>query len=47
MYILLLAYQWVVTRTALDITPRAATGLVVLDFIIGVILSVLAAGMLA
>ena len=46
MYMLLLGYQWVVTRTALDIKPMAATGLVALDFVVGVILSVLAAGML-
>ncbi len=45
-YMLLLAYQWVVTRTALDIKPMAATGLVALDFMVGVILSVLTAGML-
>ncbi len=46
MYILLLVYQWVVTRTALDITPKAAAGLVALDFAVGVVLSVLAASML-
>ncbi len=46
MYILLLGYQWFVTRAALDIGARAATGLVALDFVVGVVLSVLAAGML-
>lgn len=46
MYILLLGYQWVVTRTALDTTPKAAAGLVALDFAVGVVLSVLAASML-
>lgn len=45
-YMLLLGYQWFVTRTALDIRPWPATGLVALDFIISVILSVLAVGML-
>ena len=45
-YMLLLGTQWVVTRTALDIRPWPATGLVALDFVVGVILSVLAAGML-
>ena len=45
-YMLVLGYQWVVTRTALDIQPWPATGLVALDFVVGVILSVLAAGML-
>ena len=45
-YVALLAYQWFVTRTALDIQPWPATGLVVVDFIISVILSVLTVGML-
>lgn len=45
-YVLLLAYQWFVTRAALDVRPLAAAGLVVLDFVIGVIISVLALGML-
>ena len=45
-YMLLLGYQWFVTRSALDIRPWPATGLVALDFMIGVILSVLAVGML-
>lgn len=45
-YMLLLGYQWFVTRTALDIRGWPATGLVALDFMTGVILSVLAVGML-
>lgn len=45
-YMLLLGYQWFVTRTALDIRAWPATGLVGLDFMVSVILSVLAVGML-
>jgi len=45
-YIALLGYQWFVTRTALDIRPWPTTGLVVLDFMISVILSVLTVGIL-
>ncbi len=45
-YMLLLGYQWFVTRAALDIRGWPATGLVGLDFMAGVILSVLAVGML-
>ena len=44
-YILLFGYQWFVTRTALDIRPFAAVGLVGLDLIIGVIISAMALGM--
>ena len=46
-YMTLLAYQWFVTRVALDVKPWSATGLVALDFMTGVILSVLAVGMLS
>ncbi len=45
-YMLLLGYQWVVTRTALYIRSWPTTGLVALYFTVGVVLSVLAAGML-
>ena len=45
-YLLLLVYQWLATRVALDIKPLPSTGLVALDFFLGVIISVLALGMI-
>ncbi|MEE8534985.1 MAG: hypothetical protein V3S45_02995, partial [Kiloniellales bacterium] len=34
-YLLILGYQWFVTRTALEVGGRAAAGLVALDLVIG------------
>ena len=34
-YLLILGYQWFVTRTALEVGARAAAGLVALDLVIG------------
>jgi len=45
-YILLLGYQWFVTRTALDTTGMAAAGLVVLDLFMGLTIDALAVSML-
>ena len=45
-YIVLLAYQWFVTRTALDIRPFAAVAFVGLDLLIGIIINAMALGMI-
>lgn len=45
-YLVLLGYQWFVTRTALDLAGLGAVGLVVLDVLIGIIISALADGMI-
>ena len=45
-YILLLAYQWFVTRTALDVHGLPASGLVALDVVISIVLGMLVFGML-
>ena len=45
-YVLLLGYQWFVTRTALDLRPLAAVGLVALDLIIGIVINALVLGMI-
>ena len=42
----ILAYQWYITRTSLDISGFAAVGLVVLDVIIGVIITAVSDGMI-
>jgi len=44
-YSLILAYQWFVTRTALDITPFAAVGFVALDLILSIVIQGMADGM--
>ena len=43
----ILAYQWFVTRTALDITGFAAVGVVLLDLIIGIFITAVADGMIS
>ncbi|MFQ5774030.1 MAG: hypothetical protein ACE5GS_05905 [Kiloniellaceae bacterium] len=45
-YMLLLGYQWFVTRTALDLGSFAAVGFVVLDLVIGIIINAFVVGML-
>lgn len=45
-YMLLLGYQWFVTRTALDTTGMAAAGLVILDLFLGLTIDAFAVGML-
>lgn len=45
--IAILAYQWFVTRTALDIGGFAAVGLVLLDVIIGIIITAVSDGMIS
>lgn len=42
----ILAYQWFVTRTALDISGMGATGLVLLDVIIGIVIKSVSDGMI-
>ncbi len=44
-YSLILAYQWFVTRTALDIRPLAAVGFVALDLVISIVITGMADGM--
>lgn len=43
--ILVMLYTWFITKTALRITGVLATGLVVLDFVVSIILNVLTEGM--
>jgi hypothetical protein len=45
-YLLVLGYQWFVTKTALGIAGLGAAGLVALDLMIGVLINEIAAGML-
>lgn len=45
-YMLILAYQWFVTRTTLDIGGFGAAGLVLLDVVIGLMVLGIASGML-
>ena len=42
----ILVYQWFITRTALDIGGGAATGLVVLDVIIGIVIKFISDGLI-
>ena len=44
-YSAILAYQWFVTRTALDITPFAAVGFVALDLVLSIVIQGMADGM--
>jgi hypothetical protein len=44
-YSLILAYQWFVTRTALDIAPLAAVGFVALDLMLSIVITGMADGM--
>lgn len=45
-YSVVLAYQWFVTRTALDITPFAAVGFVALDLTLSIVIQGMTDGML-
>jgi len=45
-YSVILAYQWFVTRTALDITPIAAAGFVALDLVLSIVITGMADGMI-
>lgn len=45
-YAVILAYQWFVTRTALDISPLAAVGFVALDLVLSVLITGMADGMI-
>jgi len=45
-YLLVLGYQWFVTKTALGIAALGAAGLVALDLMIGLLINETAAGML-
>ena len=44
-YSVVLAYQWFVTRTALDISPFAAVGFVALDLMLSIVVTGMADGM--
>jgi len=44
-YSLVLAYQWFVTRVALNVTPMASAGLVALDLVIAIVIAGFADGM--
>ena len=45
-YAYVLTYQWFITRHCLDVTPLAAVGFVVLQFIIGYLVSNIATGVI-
>jgi len=45
-YSVILAYQWFVTRTALDISPLGAAGFVGLDLVISILVTGMADGMI-
>lgn len=45
-YAVLLGYEWFIARTALNVQPWPATGLVALNFMIGIILSTLVVALL-
>ena len=45
-YAIILAYQWFITRTTLDISPFAAAGFVALDLVISIVITGMADGMI-
>ncbi len=45
-YSVILAYQWFVTRTTLDVTPFAAVGFVALDLMLSIVITGMADGMI-